>query len=328
MNILLTFDYELFFGSNSGTVDKCLIQPTERLLRLSETYGAKMTFFLDAGYLWRLKIEKESYPELQQEYDLVSQQINHIVRSGNDVQFHVHPHWERSFYSKEGWKIETSDCYKLSDFSQAEIDDILQRYADAFASFTGVEPTAYRAGGWCVQPFSLVFNKFQELGIRYDSSVMPGVSFYSEHYAFDFTDAPFKDRYSFENDVCIEDQNGSFTEVPISSMRYSALFFWRLYILGRLFPNRHKMLGDGNFVPQPGRKKRSLLHATINHVSTDGYFASKLEAYHQMANRENRAYSVVIGHPKSMTVFSFEKLERFIAKNGNKHRFITFRDLE
>ncbi len=328
MNILLTFDYELFFGSKSGSVEHCLIRPTERLLHLCETYGVKKTFFLDAGYLWRLKEEADKYPDLHSEYEAVSNQIQKIVRSGNDVQFHLHPHWEKSFYSKKGWQIETSGCYKLSDFSQAEIEDILERYAETFRFFTGIEPTAYRAGGWCVQPFSLMAVKFQQFGIRFDSSVMPGVAFHSEHYSFDFTAAPQKDRYSFQNDVCQEVSNATFTEMPISSMRYSALFFWRLYVLGRLFPSKHKMLGDGNFVPQPGRKRQSLLQTTMNHVSTDGYFASKLESFHRKASKKGSDYSVVIGHPKSMTEFSFEKLERFIAENRNKHRFITFRDLE
>ncbi len=328
MNILLTFDYELFFGSKSGSVEHCLIRPTERLVRLCEKYEVKMTFFLDAGYLWRLQKEKDSYPELHKEMDAISHQIKQIVRSGNDVQFHVHPHWEKSFYSEKGWKIETSGCYKLSDFDQVEINGILDRYYHAFCEMTEVKPIAYRAGGWCVQPFSLLVQKFEALGIRYDSSVMPGVSFHSEHYAFDFTDAPRKDNYAFQTDVCLETEKGAFTELPISSMKYSALFFWRLYILGRLFPSRHKMLGDGNFLPQPGRKKKSLMNATVNHVSTDGYFASKLEFYHQSVSKRGQDYSVVIGHPKSMTEFSFEKLERFIAKNRNKHRFITFRDLE
>jgi hypothetical protein len=137
-----------------------------------------------------------------------------------------------------------------------------------------------------------------------------------------------KDNYHFQKDICVEVPDGTFIELPISSMRYSPVFFWKLYLLGRLLPHRHKMLGDGNFVPQPGRKRQSLLQTTMNHVSTDGYFASKLESFHRKASKNGRNYSVVIGHPKSMTEFSFEKLERFIAENRNKHRFIPFRDLE
>lgn len=328
MNVLLTFDYELFFGSNSGSVEKCLIQPTERLLQLCEFYGVKMTFFLDAGYLKRLKEEQQKHASLRTDYEKVSTQIRKIVDTGNEIGFHVHPHWERSSFSNGKWDIVTDGAYKLSDFSKEEVDAILDSYYDTIVEISGAKPIAYRAGGWCIQPFSLIANKLKSLGILYDSSVMPGVSFHSNHYAFDFTTAPDKSVYAFENDVCIEEFQGFFTEVPISSKRYNPLFFWRLYILGRLFASRHKMLGDGNFLAQPGRKKRSLTESTVNHVSTDGYFASELESYHQKALKLGRDCSVVIGHPKSMTEFSFEKLEGFISKNRNKLRFITFSNLQ
>jgi hypothetical protein len=328
VNVLLTFDYELFFGSNSGSVEKCLIQPTERLLQLCESYGVKMTFFLDAGYLKRLKEEQQNHESLRTDYEKVAAQIRKIVETGNEIGFHVHPHWERSFFSNGRWDIVTNGAYKLSDFSQDEINEILDVYYETIVELSGAKPIAFRAGGWCIQPFSLIADKLKSLGIRYDSSVMPGVSFHSNHYAFDFKNAPDKSMYAFEHDECKEEFQGFFTEVPISSQRYTPLFFWKLYVLGRLFPSRHKMLGDGNFLAQPGRKKRSLTESTVNHVSTDGYFASELESYHQKELKVGRDCSVVIGHPKSMTEFSFEKLEGFISKNRNKLRFITFSNVQ
>ncbi|MFN5786043.1 MAG: hypothetical protein ACK457_08720, partial [Flavobacteriia bacterium] len=109
---------------------------------------------------------------------------------------------------------------------------------------------------------------------------------------------------------------------------YSPLFYWRLYILGRLFPSRHKMLGDGKFLSQPGRKTSVLTNFTWNHVSSDGFYASKLN--NCVRSFSDRAFSdmVIIGHPKSMTVYSFEKLEKFVEIWHNKHSFITFRDLD
>ncbi len=328
MNVLLTFDYELFFGSNSGSAEKCLIQPTDRLLQLGESYGAKMTFFLDAGYLKRLKEEEKKHLSLRGDYEKVSAQIRKIVDRGNEIGFHVHPHWERSSFSNGEWEIVSDGAYKLNDFSKEKIDAILDTYYQTVVEISGTKPIAYRAGGWCVQPFSLIADKLREFGIQYDSSVMPGMAFQSPHYAFDFQNAPQKDYYKFATDVCVEDTQGEFTELPISVMRYSPIFFWRLYILGRLFPSRHKMLGEGSFIPQPGRKRRSLTSYSINHVSADGYFASKLEQYHETAKKNGRTYAVVIGHPKSMTEFSFERLEYFISRNRNKLNFVTFRDLQ
>ena len=49
-NILLTFDYELFLGSRSGTVDNCLIIPTSKILEVLKRHGAKAVFFIDTSY--------------------------------------------------------------------------------------------------------------------------------------------------------------------------------------------------------------------------------------------------------------------------------------
>lgn len=328
VNIFLTYDYELFFGEDTGSVEKCLIEPTDRLLELSERYGCKMTFFVDVGYLIKLEEFAKQFPELNKDSQVVKDQISRMISTGNDVQLHIHPHWERSFYQEGKWVVNTDGAYKLSDFSDDEITSIVTRYKQYLDQLIGRETSTFRAGGWCIQPFNRLEKVFKELDLIYDSSVFPGGKFSSPHYDFDFTKAPKKARYRFDTDVCVEETNGYFTEFPISSWRYSPLFYWRLYILGRLFPSRHKMLGDGKFLSQPGRKTSVLTNFTWNHVSTDGFYASKLNTC--VRSFDDRSFSdmVVIGHPKSMTVYSFEKLEKFMNRWNNKHSFITFRDLD
>jgi peptidoglycan/xylan/chitin deacetylase (PgdA/CDA1 family) len=328
VNIFLTYDYELFFGEDTGSVEKCLIEPTDRLLELSKRYSCKMTFFVDVGYLIKLEEFAKQFPELNKDSQVVKDQILRMISAGNDVQLHIHPHWERSFYQEGKWVVNTDGAYKLSDFSDDEITSIVTRYKQYLDQLIGRKTSTFRAGGWCIQPFIRVEKVFKELDLIYDSSVFPGGKFSSPHYDFDFTKAPKKARYRFDTDVCAEQTNGYFTEFPISSWRYSPLFYWRLYILGRLFPSRHKMLGDGKFLSQPGRKTSVLTNFTWNHVSTDGFYVSKLNTC--VRSFDDRSFSdmVVIGHPKSMTVYSFEKLEKFMNRWNNKHSFITFRDLD
>jgi len=327
MNIFLTYDYELFFGESTGTVEKCLIEPTNRLLQFTKEFNVKMTFFVDVGYLIKLDEFADQNPDLQNDREKVRTQLEQIISSGNDIQLHIHPHWEKSSYSEGEWKIVTDGAYKLDDFSDEEIERIVRTYKNYLDNLIGRRTTTFRAGGWCIQPFSRLYPIFKELEIKYDSSVFPGGKFSSEHYSFDFTKAPKKSHYRFENDECLEQKDGFFTEYPISSMKYSPLFYWRLYILGRLFPLQHKMLGDGNYLAQPGRKKSVLTNFTWNHVSTDGYYSSKLADYLHISERKNYTDMVVIGHPKSMTNFSFKILKRFLQANHTKHEFITFKDL-
>lgn len=286
-----------------------------------------MIFFVDVGYLIQLQVQKENYTDLQQDYIKITQQIQQIVADGHDVQLHIHPHWEKSYYQDGKWQMVTKKAYKLSDFSDKDITRIVRTYKSFLDDLIGYKTTAFRAGGWCIQPFHKLKNIFQELNLKYDSSVFPGGKFISPEYNIDFTQAPHQSQYKFSTDVCEEDKNGFFTEIPISSMRYTPLFFWRLYILGRLRPSQHKMLGDGNFMAQPGRKWNSLTHFTWSHVSSDGYFATKLNSYLKKAHTKKQQNMLIIGHPKSATLFSFKMLEKFISKTKIKHHYTTFKML-
>ena len=55
MDIRISFDYELFFGSVSGSAKKCIIEPTQKLIDIASKYHVPFIFFVDAGYLVQLK---------------------------------------------------------------------------------------------------------------------------------------------------------------------------------------------------------------------------------------------------------------------------------
>lgn len=323
MAVYLTFDYELFFGSETGTVKACMLDPTEKLLAISEKHAVPMTFFIDVGMLVKMDELKQQFPELASEYQAIIQQIQRMESLGCAVQLHIHPHWENATYANGKWSINVDGCYKLSDFSQADASAIIEKYHHFLQQLVTQKITSFRAGGWCVQPFSHVNETFKKLGITIDSSVFPGGKFESPHYAFDFTAVKrYTQPYRFDSDVCIADKAGYFTELPISSWHYSPLFYLRLYVLGRLFPTNHKMLGDGNFLAQPGRKKAVLTNFTWNHVSCDGYYASKLQRQFRFYQRKKSPF-VVIAHPKGLTHFALKKIEQFVVKTKNVTEFLS-----
>lgn len=321
MDAFLTFDYELFFGNPTGSVEKCLLYPTNRLLEISKKYQVPMTFFVDIGYIIALEKQKNDFPELAVDYSKIRTQLTEIKQVGCSIALHIHPHWERSYYTKNGWQIHTKNAYKLSDFSEEERTDIIFRYSAKLSEIAGEKMTVFRAGGWCIQPFELLEQQFQSLGIQLDSSVFPGGKMDTGEYAFNFTNAPKKSKYRFQSDVCQEVESGFFTEVPISSHLYSPLFYWRLYAWGRIQPKMHKMIGDGIFMSQPGRKKQVLTHFTWNHASSDGFYASKLKKITRQKIRQNDENLVVIGHPKSCTEYSLLKLEQYVQQFSTKIKF-------
>ncbi len=323
MNIFITFDYEIYFGENHGTVEKCIISPTAELIRISEKYDVRFCFFVDCGFILKLDEFRKIYPQLESDYKAITQQVEYLSKTGHDIQLHIHPHWEDSYYNGEKWVIDVKR-YKLSDFNDSEIAAIVFRYKKVLTDITNKSVFVFRAGGWCLQPFSKLKNAFVENGINLDSSVFRNGFYSSEQYSYDFRNAPDKAIYKFENEPEVEIKNGFFTELPISSIKNSPLFFWKLFLLGRKNPYLHKPLGDGRAMAAPGYRKKLLTRLTNNPVSVDGYNASLLEKALCRLMKKKFEHMVVIGHPKALSRYSIQMLEQFVSENNRKHLFTTY----
>ncbi len=323
MNIYITLDYEIYFGENPGSVEKCIIYPTSELIRIAEKHDVRFSFFVDCGFILKLDEYRKKYPVLEKDYKAITEQVKYLSDTGHDVQLHIHPHWEDSSFDGERWNIDVRR-YKLADFSESDIAGIVKRYKKVLTDLTSKKIFAFRAGGWCLQPFSKLMNIFKEENIGLDSSVFRNGYFSSEQYAYDFRNAPDKDIYKFENDVVVENENGFFTELPISPIRNSPLFFWKLFLLGRKDPYLHKPLGDGRAMAAPGYRKKLLTRYTNNPVSVDGYNSHLLQKALGALKRKNRTHMVVIGHPKALSRYSIQKIEEFVERNKAENNFTTF----
>ncbi len=299
-----------------------MIEPTNYLLEIARG-KAQMTFFVDVGYLIALEKWKEKFPQLSEDLRAVKQQITQILEEKHSVQLHIHPHWENVKFENGAWNINVDGCYKLSDFTLEESADIVRKYKYYLDELLGYSTTVFRAGGWCIQPFDRLQAVFEELKLEIDSSVMPGMKYFTEHYSYDFSAVRSSDPYTFSSDICEEDVHGKMTEYPIATMQYSPIFYWFLYGWGRLIPSKHKVVGNGTAVAQPGRKWEVLTRRTLHHVSADGYFALKLPLATRKFAREGKQHLVIIGHPKSLTQFSSKKLKNYIAKYSSTHQFIS-----
>lgn len=326
MNVYLTYDYELFFGDPTGSVEKCIIEPTNHLRQIAKDTDIKMVFFVDVGYLKKLEEYRGRYSKVEQEYQLVFNQIKDLVTEGHDCQLHIHPHWEDCTHDGLQWKM-IVDRYKLVDFSESDIERIVLEYKTILENITNKPITAYRAGGWCLQPFSKIQKAFSKAGLKIDSTVFPGGENKKGNYFYDFKTVPSKDKWKFSNDLCKEDENGIFWEYPISNQKYSIWFFWRLFILGRLQPKLHKPIGDGYPMPSPGMRKQMLTKGMTLSASVDGYFVTKLGKVIQRNKVKKWNETVIIGHPKACTHFALKQLKQFIIKHKSIVNFKTFEGL-
>lgn len=322
MHIHLSFDYELFFGEASGSAQKCLIEPTQKLMDMALKHQVPLVFYIDAGYLVQLK--KHSYIlSCQQAYNQVSEQLQNMISLGHEIGLHVHPHWEDSEMKDERWVIDTTR-YKLADFSETEIEQIISKYHQTIMDITGKPCKSYRAGGWCIQPFEAIKKALLKNNITIDSSIYPHGFHLSPAHSYDFRNAPNKDVWYFEDNPCIEKHEGVFTELSITPDLIPPLFYWNLYLKMRQNPTIYKPIGDGSWLVDRKRIYKHFYTSTHHFACADGFFASRLIPILKKLEQSNKTHMMVLSHPKSLATYSFQALDNFInhAKQ-NGHIFTT-----
>jgi len=322
MRICLTFDHELYFGSPSGSAEQCLLKPAAALLDLARKYNMKFTWFVDAGYLMALQKYALGEPSLAVDFAKISDQLRLMVSEGHEIGLHIHPHWEKSQYQNGQW-IHPTEGFKLSDYKQEEAEEIVRRYNQILKHVSGYTPISYRAGGWCLQPFAPLKKVFSEIGILFDSTVFKGGYYQGFPFDYDFRNTPLSKQWRFSNDICKEDATGQFLEVPIASTYLSPLFYWNLFVKGRLNKALHKGMGDGNPIPAKGLLKKYLSQGAISAVSTDGYLVNSL---FEVRKKNDTDFIVAIGHPKATSLYTLQRLEEF-AKKFKEDEFVTLSEL-
>lgn len=316
LNILLTLDYEVFFGRNTGTVARTLLDPSDALCKIAERYGVPLVFFVDIGFVLRLYEEGRKFPSLMRDYDAVMRQLERFVAAGHELQLHVHSHWEDSRWNGDSWDVDTRR-YRLHDFDSAGVLEILRRYTSHLRNLTaGSGVFAFRAGGWVIQPFAQIREQLLDVGIRIDSTVFAGGTSDSDTHQFNFSPCPDESHWFFEDDPLVMASNGSFLEVPIASMKLPPLFYWRLAIAKKLGGAAHRAFGDGNAIPlSRGDMLKKLSRQTTSVVSLDGFKASFLEQAYAQYKKNGKADFVVIGHPKALSHYSLQELEKFLDRH-------------
>lgn len=321
MNIFVTYDYELCFGGKTGTAEKCMLEPTYKLMHLARLHQAHFTFFVDVLYLMKLQ-EYAHIKTLKNDYEAIKQQLEALVKQGHDVQLHLHTHWINAKYLDGEWQLDLPN-YRIHKFTTDEIEKTVNSSVKFLEAITGKKVFAFRAGGWCLQPFDKLKEAFARNGVSLDSTVFHKGYNQTPTNLYDFRQAPDLDLWKFSDDPVKADANGFFTELPISSCQVSPLFYWKTVLFKKLFPAQHASIGDGKFL-RSNKKQMLRLLTTASHAvaSCDGYRSSLLEPVFKRFAETNKANFVVIGHPKLMSAYSYEKLESFIYKTTRQgHRF-------
>lgn len=251
--IILSFDYELFFGDVSGTVQKTLIEPTNILLDSMDAVGFKGSFFVDWLMLKYINLEDDIH--CKNDYLLIINQLKDIIRRGHRIELHIHPHWIDAKYKGDGfWDFSDFRNYSLPKLPQSYVTELIVNGKDYLELIAReVDPNykivAFRAGGWCVKPFVKLQEGFLKAGILIDSSVMPGVEITTDYSYCNFLSikSPSKGYYSFTEEPDMPSAQGRFLEVPISSSKRSFIS----KIIGKIshiIRQDYSSLADGSHV--------------------------------------------------------------------------------
>ena len=86
---IFTLDYEIH-GNGEGSPLDLMLEPTSRLLKLFDQYGAKLTIMADVGELMKFEQYKIQYGEDRFYFDEIVNQLQQAVLTGHDVQLHIH----------------------------------------------------------------------------------------------------------------------------------------------------------------------------------------------------------------------------------------------
>lgn len=340
-SLLLTFDYELFLGNRSGTVDECMIQPTSEIASILQKHGAKAIFFIDTTYLMTLEKYSFKYEKCKHDFENVCNQLRELSRDHHEIFPHIHPHWLQAEYMPEinQWKLGNTSLYRFHHLSLSQREEVFTGSVKLLRSILGdnARPIdGFRAGGWSVQPFSDFSPYFKQTGIKYEFSVIPGYYHFTDAQYFDFTSAPHKDYYAFSDDVTVETLNGEYLEFTASMLEVSK----GTQLLDKFITKlRYKLLNDHTFNKGSGQSPKELKH--INPKRPDGIklgdhhkervaiellTAIKLPAY--LRYLENNNYMLFISHPKMITGHSMKTFDQFLSSAYSKYSLNTdFRTL-
>ena len=337
--IILTIDYELFLGEQTGTVKNCMIEPTEKLASIIEKNGSKMTVFWDILHYHRLLELENNYPELKRDKLLIEEQILDLTRRGHDIQLHIHPHWLDAKYENGIWNFNYKHfkLHSLSDennpddintiigcvsFSKKLMEQLVRKESP------GHKVNAYRAGGYLIEPFSKIKESLLMNEIKIDSSVCPNSFNDNGIFSFDFRTYPNKTKYSFESSPKDIENTGSFLEIPITTVKILALINLFFKFLRKIkYPDlesERKGSGTGENSKPKGKntynKLLSLTHSRFSQLTTDSNFK---ERFSYLLKRIGE-YSTMILHPKLLNRHTLGILEHYVSTN--KIRFISIQE--
>jgi len=337
--IILTIDYEIFLGEQTGSVQSCMIQPTQKLSEYLSLNNSKMTVFWDILHFYKLLELENKFPKLKNDRIAIQNQIISLAKNGHDIQLHLHPHWLDAKYTEGSWKF-TYNRFKLHSLSKTndrkDINTILgcitisknlveKIVGDVDKNF---KVFCFRAGGYLIEPFDIIKKALFENNIYIDSSVCPELENDGNIFSYNFKKYPNDTVYRFEKNISKIDKDGKFVEIPIYSIRVPFLIRLYFLLLKRIKYKSIESVKKGSGSSNSKGKKKSrfqkvkffLTSKKFQKLTTDNSFKEK---YNYILKRAKNNSTQIL-HPKMLNEHMLNVLNSKLSKNEVK--FISIRE--
>ncbi len=330
--IIITFDFELYLGNRSGSVEKCLLKPTLELKKIIDAYNLSTIFFVDTLYLHRLKEISLTNDAALFDYKAIITLLQSLIDSRATIFHHIHPHWLDAIYLEDSneWDVSNKSRFALVNLSDTEIENVFfysnQIISEIYQGKVSPAFSGFRAGGLYAQPFEKYKNQFEKYSIKVDFSVLKNSKSSGENgvYSFDYSKVPSENIYPFSNDVIKSDENGAFIEIMMKQFKLQGIskVINGLYYRRNYKTEAWQRWGDGkasgNVLKSTKKTNRWVSEETYSIELLNKYKAS---LYLKKLKKEDFLH--IISHPKLFSPANIQAFDKFIKKVKRKYNVET-----
>jgi hypothetical protein len=349
LRVLFTLDYEIH-GNGEGSPHALMFEPTDRMLRLFEEYGAKLTIMADVAEILKFREYAEKTGRDDFHSAAITAQLRDAIRRGHDVQLHLHSSYFNAAHRDGRWQQDWSE-YNFAGLPLGRMVQLVRNGKEFLETLlapvdSSYRCTAFRAANWSVSPSPNVVEALVCNGIEIDTSVFK----YGRRdgiVSFDYTGA-HSDLLPWRvdaRDICKSDRDGALMEFPIYAERrwLGAFFSWnRLY--RAMLSRRHRFAADPDFQRaqsvRPGGKppsasklslvfKKHAWKADFNQCTGRQLIGALRRAEARYASHGADLPFILIGHSKLFTRANERSLRpflRYVSSQPARMGFGTFRD--
>lgn len=343
LRIIFTLDYEIH-GNGDGNPRALMVEPTDRLLKLFDEYGAKLTIMADVAEILKFKEYKEKTGNDHFAYDAIVDQLLVALSRGHDVQLHLHSSYFNAIQDQGKWRQEWAE-YNFAELPYERMAWMVKAGKEFLEGLlksvcSDYRCLAFRAANWAVSPSANVVKALLENKILIDTSVFKG-GHRSGIVSFDYANAYDNMRPwpVNQSDILRKDSSGALWEFPIYSEERYILAFLTINRLYRALNNKlHRVrlepVADTQGAPKPGgiasfdprtALRKHAWKADFNQCSGRQLIKALMRAEKQTIGDEVVPF-VLIGHSKLFNAWNESSLRpflTFVANNKISHSFST-----